>query len=212
METYTAEEVLEILHSLDLPGEIVIDDDELPVIDVDFEEFNWRIVLGGDSPFFNFITLFTYKTVSQISHSAIHTWNRDHATSTSFLLVDDETSEFTITESDGLVNILKCFVSFNGHISIESIKFLIYCFQDDVCEFHNIQIEDDHASNENPDGEPIPLIEQIQLELALNFPQSARGLAKSLNTTKYEVNSTLYRDIDMFQKEGTAPPFWSNKP
>lgn len=59
---------------------------------------------------------------------------------------------------------------------------------------------------------PIPLIEQIQLELALNASQSARSIAKSLNASKYEVNSTLYRNIEMFEKEGTSPPLWTNKP
>jgi hypothetical protein len=215
MENYTAEEILEIVHGLGLPGEIVTDEDDLPAIDIEFEEFKWQILLGGDSPFFSHITLFAFKSVPQSSHSAIHAWNRDHATSTSFLLIDSETSEYTITEDNEFVNVLKCFVSFTGPISDKSINFLIYCFQDDVCEFYGIQTEDEDAENhapmETPDGDPIPLIEQIQLELALNAPQSARSIAKSLNTSKYEVNSTLYRHIEMFENEGTSPPLWTNK-
>jgi hypothetical protein len=216
METYTAEEILEIVHDLDLPGEIIIDDDQDVYIEIEFEEFNWRVQLGGDSPFFNHMTLFTYKRASQIPHFETHTWNRDHASSTSFILIDSETSEYTIAEPNEFVSVLKCFVSFAGQISVESISFSIYCFHDDVCEFFGIQTEDEtaemHAPNENPDGTPIPLIEQIQLELALNSPQSARSIAKSLNASKYEVNSTLYRNIEMFEKEGTSPPIWTNKP
>ena len=131
-------------------------------------------------------------------------------------LTNEESNDFSLTEENEFIVVLKSFLPFFGSMSMEAISFAVYCFHDDVCEFYGIQTEDEtsdvHAPNETPDGEPIPLIEQIQLELALNAPQSARGIAKSLNTSKYEVNSTLYRHIDMFQKEGTSPPFWSNKP
>jgi hypothetical protein len=48
--------------------------------------------------------------------------------------------------------------------------------------------------------------------LASNAFGYDQATAKSLNTSIYAVDSTLYRHIDMFQKEGTSPPFWSNKP
>jgi hypothetical protein len=46
METYTAEEILEIVHGLDLPGEIITDEDQDVYIEIEFEEFNWRIQLS----------------------------------------------------------------------------------------------------------------------------------------------------------------------
>ena len=216
METYTAEEILEIVHELDLPGEITIDDDQDTLIVIESEDFKWQIALGGDGPFHGSIRMFAVQTDPKFNHSHSNNWNQDHGSSTMLYLTNEESNDFSLTEENEFIVVLKSFLPFFGSMSKEAISFAVYCFHDDVCEFYGIQTEDEtsdvHAPNETPDGEPIPLIEQIQLELALNAPQSARGIAKSLNTSKYEVNSTLYRHIDMFQKEGTSPPFWSNKP
>ena len=216
METYTAEEILEIVHGLDLPGEIDIDEEQDVSIDINFDEFNWRIVFTGDGPFFSSMSMFALKIDPLISHLNVNKWNQDHGTSTMFNLVDEEKDEFSYTDSNDLIIFLKGFVSFFGSKPKEAISFAIYSFHDDVCEFYGIQTEDEasneHAPNETPDGQPIPLFEQIQLELALNAPQSSRSIAKSLNTSKYEVNSTLYRHIELFEKAGTSPPLWSNKP
>ena len=216
METYTAEEILEIVHGLDLPGEIIIDDDQDVCIEIEFEEFSWRIQLGSEGPFFASMSLIAAQTESQISHSFINRWNQNHLISTAYVLRDEDTEGFFVNESNEYVIAIKSFVSFFGSIPKENIAFSIYVFQDDACEFFGVQAEDEvsdvHAPNETPDGEPIPLIEQIQLELALNAPQSARTLAKSLNASKYEVNSTLYRHSELFEQEGTSPPLWTNKP
>jgi len=59
--------------------------------------------------------------------------------------------------------------------------------------------------------EPIDRLLQIQLELRLRAPQSSRELARALKTTKYEVNNVLYHQPELFEKEGTSPPMWSNK-
>ena len=215
METYTAEEILEIVHDLDLPGEITIDDDQDTLIEIEFEEFKWQIALGGDAPFHSSIRMFAVKTDPIISHPSANDWNQEHGSSTMLYLTNDETQDFSLTEENEFIVVLKSFVPFFGSMSKEAISFAVYCFQDDVCEFYGIQTEDEpseaHAPNETSDGEPIALIEQIQLELTLNPSQSARGIAKSLNTSKYEVNSTIYRHIEMFEKEGTSPPLWSNK-
>ncbi len=216
METYTAEEILEIVHGLDLPGEILTDDDQDVYIQIEFEEFSWRIQLGSDGPFFQSMSLIAAQAESEISHSYINHWNQNHLVSTAFILNDEDNEGFFLNESDEYVTAIKSFISFFGSLSKENIAFSIYGFQDDACEFFGIQTEDEtsdvHAPSENPDGTRIPLIEQIQLELALNAPQSARSIAKSLNASKYEVNSTLYRNIEMFEKEGTSPPLWTNKP
>ena len=215
METYTAEEILEIVHDLDLPGEITIDDDQDTLIVIEFEEFQWQIALGGDAPFHSSIRMFAVKTDPIISHPAANDWNQEHGLSTMLYLTNDETQDFSLTEENDFIVVLKSFIPFFGSMSKEAISFAIYCFHDDVCEFYGIQTEDgaseEHAPNETPDGEPISLIEQIQLELTLNPSQSARVIAKSLNTTKYEVNSTIYRHVEMFDKEGTSPPLWSNR-
>lgn len=216
METYTAEEILEIVHGLDLPGEIIIDDDQDVYIQIEFEEFSWRLQLGSDGPFFQSMSLIAAQTEAQISLSYINQWNQNHLISTAYVLSDEETDGFFVNESDEYVTAIKSFISFFGSLSKENIAFSIYGFQDDACEFFGIQTEEKtsevHAPNETPDGTPIPLIEQIQLELALNAPQSARSLAKSLNASKYEVNSTIYRNSELFQQEGTSPPLWTNKP
>lgn len=216
METYTAEEILEIVHDLDLPGEIIVDDDQDVYIHIEFEEFSWRVQLGSDGPFFQSMSLIAAQTEAQISLSYLNLWNQNHHISTAYVLSDEDTNGFFVNESDEYVTAIKSFISFFGSLSKENIAFTIYGFQDDACEFFGIQTEEKisevHAPNETPDGTPIPLIEQIQLELALNAPQSARSLAKSLNASKYEVNSTIYRNSELFEQEGTTPPLWTNKP
>jgi hypothetical protein len=99
------------------------------------------------------------------------------------------------------------------------IEFMFHCFHEDVCEFYEL-IDDDEelvnsleVSGDNLASEhaPIPLLEQLQLELVLNPIQSARSLARSLGISKYEVNHLLYMHKELFEKEGTSPPLWANK-
>ena len=95
---------------------------------------------------------------------------------------------------------------------------MINHWNDEACEFLEIDenIDDisdsETAASENSLRvlkEPINRLEQIKLELGLRSPQSSRELARSLKTTKYEINNVLYHNDRVFLKHGNTPPMWS---
>jgi hypothetical protein len=134
-------------------------------------------------------------------------------------LIDPDTNEPDRLDDGEYVVVLRNSFPFYGSVTKEFIEFMFHCFQEDVCEFYGLTDDDDEieedpegSDNEvNPEHAPIPLLEQLQLELVLNPAQSARSLARSLGISKYEVNHLLYMHKELFEKAGTSPPLWANK-
>jgi hypothetical protein len=219
VEHYTAEELLEIVEELGLPCEIVIDEDQDVSIDVELDELEWSIQLGPESLFYRSVVLKAVDVSEEIPNQFVNTWNQDHITSTAYVLADPKTSEPIKLDDEKYIFVLRNSFPFFGSVTKEFIEFMFHCFHEDVCEFYGLtdddeEIEEDSEGSDNevnPEHAPIPLLEQLQLELVLNPVQAARSLARSLGISKYEVNHLLYMHKDLFEKEGTSPPMWANK-
>lgn len=215
MENYTAEELLEILEGLGLPGEIVIDEDKEVSIEIELDDFEWSIELGSESPFYRSVLLTSVNVYEEAPHALVNSWNQNHITSSTYLLTDGDTNEPIQTESGHYVVVLRNSFPFFGSVTKEFIEFMFHCFHEDVCEFFEIEEYAEEAEavleEELPEHEQIPVLDQLQLELTVNPRQSARGLARSLNISKYEVNHLLYGHTELFEKEGKSPPLWTNK-
>ena len=215
MENYTAEELLEIVEGLGLTGEIVVDEDNDVSIEISIDDLEWSIQLGPESPFYRSVLLSSVNVYEEVPQTFVNRWNRDHLTSSICILMDSETDEFITVGSGHYAAVLRNSFPFYGSVTKEFIEFMFHCFHEDVCEFLGIEeIEEDDEGNSVDDSseyEPIPVLEQLQLELTVNPNQSARSLAKSLKLSKYEVNHLLYQYGDLFEKEGTSPPMWTNK-
>ena len=219
MENYTAEELLGIVEELGLPCEIVTDDAQDVSIEVEFEGLDWSIQLGPESPFYHSVVLKAVDVSEEDPHTFANDWNQEHITSTAYALVDPETSEPILLEDGQHIVVLRNSFPFYGSVTKEFIEFMFHCFHEDVCEFYELTDDDEEVeevsdiSSDDSAAEhaPIPLIEQLQLELVLNPIQSARSLARSLGISKYEVNHLLYKHKELFEKEGTSPPLWANK-
>jgi hypothetical protein len=134
------------------------------------------------------------------------------------IVLDDPATEAPIVNEDGnyLVGLLWRIYFWNS-ISVEYLSNSLASFHEDVLEFQEIgefiDDDEDEVIEDEVRGEhdPIDRLLQIQLELRLRSPQSSRELARSLKTTKYEINNILYHQPDLFEKEGTSPPMRSNK-
>ena len=219
MENYTAEELLGIVEELGLPCEIVIDEDQDVSIDVELDELEWSIQLGPESPFYHSVVLKAVDVSEEIPNQFVNIWNQDHITSTAYVLADSETNEPIKLDNEKYIVVLRNSFPFFGSVTKEFIEFMFHCFHEDVCELYGLtdengEIEQQSEGSENvvnPEHAPIPLLEQLQLELVLNPIQSARSLARSLGISKYEVNHLLYMHKELFEKEGTSPPMWANK-
>ena len=219
MENYTAEELLEIAKELGLPCEIVLDEFGCVSIDVVFDGLEWAIELGAESPFYHSVVLKAVDASEEIPHYFVNAWNEDHITSTAYVVIDPDTNDPVLLEDGEYVVVLRNSFPFFGSVTKEFIEFMFHCFHEDVCEFYGLT-DDDEEVEESSDissddsateHAPIPLLEQLQLELVLNPIQSARSLARSLGISKYEVNHLLYKHKELFEKEGTSPPLWANK-
>ena len=216
METFTAEEIAEIVHELGLPAQVETDLNQYVVIEVKSEDFEWGILLGERGPFFTSVVLTAKKSIDEEPLTYANDWNLSHIAP--IVVFDDPTSESPFVDEDGKSFVMIYWrIYFWSGVSKEYLSNSIASFHEDVCELLGLEMVDDEADDDDVsvpvrgEHDPIDQLLQIQLELRLRAPQSSRELARSLKTTKYEVNNVLYHQPELFEKEGTSPPMWSNK-
>ena len=217
METFTAEEIAEIVHELGLPAEIEVDEDQGVSVEVKADDFAWKIDLGERGPFFDSIVLASYKAIDEEPLAYANAWNISHVATV--VVLDNPATESPFVDEDGKSFVMMFWrIYFWSGVSREYLSDTIATFHEEVCEFLGLEEfineDEDDTDVSIPVGgehEPIDRLLQIQLELRLRAPQSSRELARSLKTTKYEVNNVLYHQPELFEKEGTSPPMWSNK-
>jgi len=214
METFTAEEIAEIVHELGLPAELEMDENYFATIEVKSEDFEWGILLGERGPFFTSVVLTAKKSIDEEPLAYANDWNLSHIAP--IVVFDDPASESPFVDEDGKSIVMMYWrIYFWSGVSKEYLSDSIASFHEDVCELLGLEMIDEDADDVSlpvrGEHEPIDRLLQIQLELRLRAPQSSRELARSLKTTKYEVNNVLYHQPELFEKEGTSPPMWSNK-
>jgi hypothetical protein len=216
METFTAEEIAEIVHELGLPAQVETDANQYVVIEVKSEDFEWGILLGERGPFFTSVVLTAKTSIDEEPLTYANDWNLSHIAP--IVVFDDPASESPFIDEDGKSFVMIYWrIYFWSGVSKEYLSNSIASFHEDVCELLGLEMVDDEADDDDVsvpvrgEHEPIDRLLQIQLELRLRAPQSSRELARSLKTTKYEVNNVLYHQPELFEKEGTSPPMWSNK-
>ena len=217
METFTADEIAEIVHELGLPAQIEVDEDQGVVIEVKADNFEWKILLCDRAPFFNSIVLTTTKAIEEEPLGYANDWNITHVATV--VSIDNPATESPFVDEDGKLLVMMFWrIYFWSGVSKEYLSDTIASFHEEVCEFLGLEAfideDEDDADISIPvrgEREPIDRLLQIQLELRLRAPQSSRELARALKTTKYEVNNVLYHQSELFEKEGTSLPMWSNK-
>ena len=216
METFTAEEIAEIVHELGLPAQVETDANQYVVIEVKSEDFEWGILLGERGPFFTSVVLTAKKSIDEEPLAYANDWNLSHIAP--IVVFDDPASESPFVDEEGKSFVMIYWrIYFWSGVSKEYLSNSIASFHEDVCELLGLEMVDDEADDDDVsvpvrgEHEPIDRLLQIQLELRLRAPQSSRELARSLKTTKYEVNNVLYHQPELFEKAGTSPPMWSNK-
>ena len=215
MEAFTAEELAEIVRELGLPAEVEVDDDHEVSISVVLDDLYWSIDLGSESPFYRSMTMHSALILEEDPLKFANQWNRDHLSNVLYTAIDPETDDPIVLESGENIVFLRSSIPFFGSVTKKFLSFLLFVWHDDVCELFGPQttLDDEEEAEEAKRGEHdhIDRLQQIQLELRLRSPQSSRELARSLKTTKYEINNILYHQPELFEKEGTSPPMWSNK-
>ena len=216
METFTAEEIAEIVHELGLPAQVETDANQYVVIEVKSEDFEWGILLGERGPFFTSVVLTAKTSIDEEPLTYANDWNLSHIAP--IVVFDDPASESPFIDEDGKSFVMIYWrIYFWSGVSKEYLSNSIASFHEDVCELLGLEMVNDEADDDavsvpvRGEHDPIDRLLQIQLELRLRAPQSSRELARSLKTTKYEVNNVLYHQPELFEKEGTSPPMWSNK-
>ena len=216
METFTADEIAEIVHELGLPAQVETDANQYVVIEVKSEDFEWGILLGERGPFFTSVVLTAKTSIDEEPLTYANDWNLSHIAP--IVVFDDPASESPFVDEDGKSFVMIYWrIYFWSGVSKEYLSNSIASFHEDVCELLGLEMVDDEADDDavsvpvRGEHDPIDRLLQIQLELRLRAPQSSRELARSLKTTKYEVNNVLYHQSELFEKEGTSPPMWSNK-
>jgi hypothetical protein len=104
------------------------------------------------------------------------------------------------------------FVPFFGSFTVAYLSYVVSHWHDEVCELMGLEeLVEETDKSQSHGFELIDRLSQIELELQFKPQQSSRELARSLKTTKYEINNLLYRNMHRFEKEGVRSPLWSNR-
>ena len=217
MDLFTADEILTLVHDSGFQATLNEDENQYVTIDVEIEELAWRIVFGAASPFYGHMTFSAFKLIDLDPLLVANRWNGTHAGTVQVLLNDDEETLF-VGEDNNYGLLLTWFIPFFGSVTSDYLKYVINHWNDEVCEFLEIEKDiDDFSDSEMATSEislsvlagSINRLDQIKLELGIRSPQSSRELARSLKTTKYEINNVLYHNDRVFLKHGNTPPMWS---
>lgn len=211
MEAYTAEEIKEIVENAGLPAEIQTDKHNFVTINVNAGEVKWIIILGQEVSPYQCMQLGAVTFVEDDPLMFANDWNSAHA-STLIAAQDSETGKITPSADGQYLVTLDWFVPFFGSVSPAYLSYVISHWHDEVCELLGLEELTEEIDHKGISGhEPVDRFSQIELELQFKPLQSSRELARSLKTTKYEINNLLYRHTLVFKKDGVSPPLWSNR-
>lgn len=211
MEAYTAEEIKGIVEDVGLSAEIQTDEHNFVTINVRAGEVEWIIILGKELSPYQCMHLGAMTLVEDQPLIFANNWNAAH-TSKIIATKDNETDTINPSADGQYLMTMSWFVPFFGSVSAEYLTYVVSHWHDEVCELMGFEeLGEESDNSQSDDLELIDRLSQIELELQFKPRQSSRDLARSLKTTKYEINNLLYRNTHRFNKEGVTPPLWSNR-
>jgi hypothetical protein len=85
---------------------------------------------------------------------------------------------------------------------------------EDLFDFYELDSEDNDLEAPNKEiahVTTVPLKEQIVACLSRGKPITAREISRLLGVDRQAVNSILYRERDVFERDSQQPPLWSLK-
>lgn len=211
MEAYTAEEIKGIVEDVGLSAEIQTDEHNFVTINVSAGEVEWIIILGKELSPYQCMHLGAMTLVEDQPLIFANNWNAAH-TSKIIATKDNETDTIYPSTDGQYVMTMSLFIPFFGSVSAEYLSYVVSHWHDEVCELMGFEeLVEETDNRQSHSFELIDRLSQIELELHFRPRQSSRELARSLKTTKYEINNLLYRNTHRFNKEGVTPPLWSNR-
>ena len=211
MESYTAEEIKEIIENAGLSAEIQTDDHNFVTINVNSGEVEWIVILGEEPSPYQCMQMGAITIVEDQPLIFANNWNAEH-TGKLVAIKDSETGSITPSADGQYLVTMSWFVPFFGSVSAAYLSYVVSHWHDEVCELMGLEELGEETDSSHSHGhELIDRLSQIELELQFRPGQSSRELARSLKTTKYEINNLLYQNTHRFVKEGVTPPLWSNR-
>jgi len=211
MEAYTAEEIKEIVEDAGLSAEIHTDERNFVTINVSAGEVEWIIILGKELSPYQCMHLGAMTLVEDQPLMFANNWNTAH-TSKIIATTDNETDTISPSADGQYLMTMSWFVPFFGSVSAAYLSYVVSHWHDEVCELMGLEeLVEETDNSQSRSFELIDRLSQIELELQFRPGQSSRELARSLKTTKYEINNLLYQNTQRFNKEGVSPPLWSNR-
>ena len=133
METFTSDEIAEIVHELGLPAQVETDANQYVVIEVKSEDFEWGILLGERGPFFTSVVLTAKKSIDEEPLAYANDWNLSHIAP--IVVFDDPASESPFVDEDGKSFVMIYWrIYFWSGVSKEYLSNSIASFHEDVCE------------------------------------------------------------------------------
>ena len=212
-ESFTVTEIEEILNSLDIETEVEPYDAELMCLVVACEsgDLTFNCILEYQEPFFEMVGFIATRESLDNPSAFVNEFNQNHRFSSAHSIYDSEFDD----DDDGFYSTLKSWIPFAGGIAVEHLTILIELWIDDLCEFMEINPLSDEESLDFPEMTPsvaeLDVAAQIAWALGDHISRTARELAEFLMLDKHTVNSALYKNSDLFVREGGQPPRWNRK-
>jgi|LauGreDrversion4_2_1035121.scaffolds.fasta_scaffold119681_2 hypothetical protein len=216
-ETYTAEEIIEILTDLDIDANFEsASENEVNVATIDCEvgPFLFFIFLMYNEPFFEGFKLFSVRFDVDYPFVFANAFNESKRIARVSVEADEE-GEPRLDEDGMSTTNLLADVSFAGGVTKDHVRFLLQLWIEDLLDFNEVSLEDDEEEIiEVPELQNLPAVTlQVQITACLSGGRSmtAREMSRVLEVDRHDLNSILYKERNRFEHNGEQPPRWSLK-
>lgn len=220
-ETFTAEEISELLRKLDVDvyiGPNFDDESEFITIDCEIGPIEFFCTLFPRGPFFDQLTLRAFRR--DIENCLVFANNYNSGFRISHAVVEADGDGVPIVDEENETSVhAEYFIHFVGGVTADHITYLFELWIEELIDFYELKFEDEDESNSelevevdvprSPEFLELPLVERIVVYLSLNSDCTARKMSKVLGFDRHEINQILYKHRDRFSRTKSQPPRWS---
>jgi hypothetical protein len=219
-ETFTVDEILEILSELDVDVVHTSEpDNETASVTIECEigPIDFFCNLHSQSPFFDLLSLRAIRFDVENCYVFVNKYNNNFPMSHAAVRTDDD--GVALVDEDAEISVkAECFIHFAGGVTKEHVRYLLEIWIEELVDFYEIELQLDDLDDEivieipqSPEFLEMTLLERISVFLSLNSAKTAREMGKILGFDRQEINRVLYKHRDRFVKNKSQPPQWNLK-
>lgn len=182
-------------------------------LECEFGEWNFTCRLLRNAPFFELLVFEASVYVATSPFEFANLFNNGAAFTKAIVEVDDDGDPEIDDDGDFQVK-FESWVSFSGGITVQHLELLIDMWiieMSDLLDVDDEDVEDEQFPEIEGDVRELDISGQIEWVLEDGISRTARELSDRLFVDRHTINSALYKNSDLFIREGGQPPRWSSR-